>query len=79
MKIRSKWDDSFWKKIEHDSRTLDGTKIEYGFPELVIHPEAGVPVAAIAEWNENGVRSVSGNWRIPSSTVHDVGRLICTR
>lgn len=64
-KIKSQWDDTFWKKIEHDSRQLDGTEIEYGFPDVIMHPEADVPVAAIAEWNNNGVRSQSGAWRIP--------------
>ena len=65
VKVKSKWDDKFWKRIEHDSRTLDGTIIEYGFPEMIMHPEAKVPVAAVAEWNENGVRSSTGGWRIP--------------
>ena len=64
-KIKSKWNDKLWKKIEHDSRQLDGTEIEYGFPDVIMHPEAKVPVAAIAEWNNNGVRSKSGNFKIP--------------
>ena len=65
VKVNSKWDDSFWHKIEKDSKELDGKIIEYGFPDVVMHPEAKAPVAAVAEWNENGVRSSTGGWRIP--------------
>lgn len=64
-KINCKWDDKFWRKIEQDSRDLDGTTIEYGFPEEIMHPEAKVPVAAVAEWNNNGVRGKDGSFRIP--------------
>lgn len=64
--IKSKWNDKKWRDIERDSRSLDGTTIAYGFPELIMHPEAKVPVAAIAKWNNNGVRGLDGSWKIPS-------------
>ena len=75
MSVKSQWDDKFWKRIEHDSMRLDGTEIEYGFTEVIMHPEAKVPVAAVAEWNNNGVRSQSGAWKIPARDFMQISDL----
>ena len=56
--------EDFFNDLDKIATKLNRTSIEYGYPEEVMHKEAGVPVAQVAAWQEEGVMDSGGGWKI---------------
>ena len=69
-------DMSGWEEIEKQMAYLESKQIEYGYPTEKIHPDAKVPVAQVAKWNNTGVKAVGGGWRIPPRPFMEISAIL---
>lgn len=64
-------------ELEKEMDWLEERTIEYGFLDAArVHPNADVPVATVANWNNSGVKSLDASkWKIPPRPFFDVATL----
>ena len=74
-KLSLEIDMSGWEELEKQMTYLESKQIEYGYPVDKMHPEAKVPVAAIAKWNNTGVKDKSGGWKIPPRPFMEISAI----
>lgn len=68
-------DMSGWEEIEKQMSYLESKQIEYGYPVDKIHPDAKVPVAQVAKWNNTGVKANGGGWKIPPRPFMEIAAI----
>ena len=75
--IDAELDLSGFDELERELNWLETQTVEYGFINSTIkHPTAKVPVAQVADWNNSGTKSSSGNkWHIPPRPFMDLASI----